>query len=75
MIKLLLHKETEKSFASGFGKYRKENEIMYENRRFAQYIRVRLEINMGVQIRLLINDQKVFAVMSAQYRTCVVSHT
>ena len=73
MIKLLLHKDTDKCLASGFVKYREAKGIVYANNRFTRCIRVCEGVNMEVQIPLLIIDRKEFWVMSAHYRTCGVT--
>ena len=55
--------------------YHEAKVIVYTQKiTLTKYIRVYVGINMGVQILLLIIDQKVFRVMSAYYRTCRVTH-
>ena len=69
MIKLLLHKDTNKCLTSGFVKYHEAKGIVYANKRFTRCIRVYVGVNMDVHIPLLIIDRKEFRVMSTHYRT------
>lgn len=58
MIKLLLQKDTDKSHASGFVKYREVKEIVYANKGLLNnYICVHAGIDVGVQIYWLLNER------------------